>query len=107
MDNKTSKWVRENLPQLVARGPDIASRVINQAIQETRIKRFWVVLIAILVPAIIVNVFHAALKAATRGTISRSALISTALIASAVAAAKLTQTILRQAIERLACSYPE
>ena len=102
-----SKWVQENLPQLVARGPVIASRVINQAIQETRITRFWVVLIVILVPAIIVTVFHAALIAATGGTISRPALISMGLIASAVAAARLSQTILHKAIERLASSYPE
>lgn len=98
----TTEWVRENLPELEARGPEVAMKVIEQAIRDTKGKRFWAVLLTILIPAVVVNVYHAELTAMFGGVISRFGLLTISIVVSAIAASTWSRNILHERIRWLA-----
>jgi predicted Na+-dependent transporter len=98
----TTKWVRENLPELVARGPEVASKAIEQAILDARTKRFWAVLLTILVPAVVVNLLHTEIADMLGGAISRIGLLSISIVVSAIVATQWSRKILQGQIETLA-----
>ena len=101
---QTTNWVRENLPQLESRGPDAVSKIIEQAISDTRVARFWTVLLVILIPAVLVNVFHAELTALTGEALSRGTMLAISVIVTAVAAFRWSANILHRRIDVLATS---
>jgi len=98
----TTSWVQKNLPQLDARGREETERVIDQAIKETRVQRFWTVLLVILFPAVLSNAFHTEILALLGGTTSRPVLLFFSVVVSAFVAAELSKTILHRRIEKLA-----
>lgn len=98
----TTKWVRENLPELEARGSQLAIKVIAQAIRDTKAKRFFAVLFTILVPAVVVNVYHAEITSILGGALSRVGLLSISVVVSAIAASKWSRKILYDRITWLA-----
>jgi hypothetical protein len=96
------EWVTDNMPQLLARGPDFTRRIIDQAIGETRLQRSLAVLCVILVPALFVNVYHAEIVQLMGGATSRVMLLVISVVVSAIAAEKVSARILHKRIEKLA-----
>jgi hypothetical protein len=101
-----AEWVQENLPQLEARGPKVVASVIERAIRDTRVRRFWTVLVVILLPATAVNVYHAEIIELTGGAISRAALLAISIVVTAMVASRWSAQILHARIETLARSGP-